>query len=263
MLPEVHVIRLGRMSYAPAWDLQRQLQAELITAKRSGITGDAAPSHKLLIVEHPPVFTLGKNGSDTHLLASAELLKSRGAEYVEVDRGGDITFHGPGQLVAYPILDLDRITYSDGKKGTDIHKYLRELEEAVIGVAAEYGISSDRVEGRTGVWVNADERGPERKICAMGIRCSRWVTMHGIALNATTDLTYFDLIVPCGITDRGVTSLEKEIGQHVDLDIVSNQFLRHFADRFDVHLTELPEGQSFVAPATVSANFPEAAVAQL
>lgn len=257
MHPEVHVIRLGRMSYAPAWDLQRQLQTELIAAKRAGITGDDAPAHKLLLVEHPHVFTLGKNGTSAHLLASAELLKRHDAEYVEVDRGGDITYHGPGQLVAYPILDLDRITYSDGKKGTDIHKYLRELEEAVIGVAAEYGISSDRVEGRTGVWVNADEYGPERKICAMGIRCSRWVTMHGIALNINTDLSYFNLIVPCGITDRGVTSIAKEIRQPVDIDVVSNNFLQHFADRFHVQLVELPESQ----PLVVHNEFHEAAPA--
>ena len=233
------------MSYAPAWDLRRELQAELIDAKRSKTSGDDAPSHKLLLVEHPHVFTLGKNGSDTHLLASAELLKNRGAEYVEVDRGGDITYHGPGQLVAYPILDLDRITYTDGRKGTDIHKYLRELEEAVIGVAAEYGIISDRVEGRTGVWVDADERGPERKICAMGIRCSRWVTMHGIALNVSTDLSYFNMIVPCGIADRGVTSIEQETGRSVDLETVSNQFLRHFAERFGVHPVELPAERLF------------------
>jgi len=151
-----------------------------------------------------------------------------------VDRGGDITFHGPGQLVVYPILDLDRLTYPDGGRGTDIHRYLRELEEAVIRTCADYGVEADRVDGRTGVWVGPDARGLERKICAMGIRCSRWVTMHGLAFNLNTDLGWFGHIVPCGIDDRGVTSLAHEVGRPVDDAEAAERLLTHLAARFGV-----------------------------
>ncbi len=165
--------------------------------------------HVFLLVEHPPVYTLGKNGRLDHLLLSEEALRARGAEFFHIDRGGDITFHGPGQLVGYPILDLDRFF-------TDIHRYLRELEETIIRTCADYGLQAGRVAGRTGVWIGPDARGPERKICAMGIRCSRWVTMHGFAFNLNTDLRFFSYIVPCGIADRGVTSLAAELDRPVD-----------------------------------------------
>jgi lipoyl(octanoyl) transferase len=237
-------VRLGHLAYDRAWDLQRRIQAQLVEAKRRGDPAGERPPHALLIVEHPPVFTLGRNGSRSHLLASDALLASRGATYVEVDRGGDITYHGPGQIVAYPILDLDRIEYPDGRRGTDIHRYLRELESAVIATCAHYGIAADRVADRTGVWVGPDARGPERKICAMGIRCSRWVTMHGLALNVNTDLSYFDLIVPCGITDRGVTSLARELDGPVEERAVADTLLSAIAERFDLVPEELLPGDA-------------------
>lgn len=216
------------MDYEPAWTLQKRLQARLIAAKRSDPPQEIP--HLLLFVEHPPVYTLGKNGDTTHLLASEELLRQRGAQFFHIDRGGDITYHGPGQIVGYPILDLDRFF-------TDVHRYLRELESVVIDTCSAYGISGDRVNGRTGVWVGPDERGFERKICAMGIRCSRWVTMHGFALNVATDLGYFDLIVPCGINDRSATSIESELGREVDRREVQQLLASHFARRFDASMS--------------------------
>ena len=201
--PNVAVARwLGEVPYQEAWDLQRSIRDELIAAKRAD--PPVALDHQVLGVQHPPVYTLGKSADETNLLASSEELDRIGAETVSIDRGGDITFHGPGQLVVYPVLDLDRIF-------RDLGRYLRALEDAVIGTLAEYEIAGTRVDGRTGVWVGPDERGPERKICAMGIHCSRWVTTHGLALNVSTDLDYFDNIIPCGIRDRGVTSIAQEI----------------------------------------------------
>lgn len=224
----VIVCHLGRVAYRPTWALQRRVQERLIAAKQAGET-DRLP-HVLLVVEHPPVFTLGKSGDARHLLLSEEALAARGAEYVPVDRGGDITFHGPGQLVAYPILDLDSLRYPDGGRGTDIHRYLRELEEAVARTCADYGLAAGRVPGRTGVWIGPDARGDERKVCALGVRCSRWVTMHGLAFNLNPDLGWFDLIVPCGIADRGVTSLERELGHPVAWDEAASRLLAHLAD---------------------------------
>ncbi len=224
---DVVVCHLGHLAYREAWELQRQVQARLIAAKRSDPPTHL--SHAMLLVEHPPVFTLGKSGDRGHLLLTEQVLAEKGAEFIQVDRGGDITFHGPGQLVGYPILDLDRFY-------TDIHRYLRELEKSIIATCSEYGLDADRITGRTGVWIGPDERGPERKICAMGIRCSRWVTMHGFALNMNTDLGWFDMIVPCGIGDRGVTSLARELGHSVDETEVAARFLKHFASRFEVDL---------------------------
>lgn len=229
------ICHLGRADYEPTWALQRALQQRLATAKRAE-PPEPLP-HVLLTVEHPPVFTLGKSGDRAHLLASDDALAARGATFVPVDRGGDITFHGPGQLVAYPILDLDRLRYPDGARATDIHRYLRELEEAVIRTCADYGLGAGRVPGRTGVWIGPDARGPERKVCALGIRCSRWVTMHGLALNLNTDLSFFDLIVPCGIADRGVTSLARELGRPVDEAEAAGRFIGHFAERFGLEPT--------------------------
>lgn len=245
----VTVCHLGRAAYAPTWALQQRIQERLIEAKRS----DAAETlpHVLLLVEHPPVYTLGKSGEAAHLLLSEEALEKRGATFHHVDRGGDITYHGPGQLVAYPILDLDRFF-------TDIHRYLRELEEAIIRTCRGYGLEAQRIEGRTGVWIGPDDKGLERKICAMGVRCSRWVTMHGLAFNLNTDLSFFDHIVPCGISDRGVTSLKKELGRSVDESEVRAQVLDHFANRFGAALTvlEKAEARSFLetfAPAPEAA----------
>ena len=200
------VFRLGRVPYAAALEMQRALQAGLVAARRE----TSGPSHALLVVEHDPVFTLGASGDAANVLLSEEALAAHGAQFARTDRGGDVTFHGPGQTVAYPILDLNRLASPAGETLRDLHRYLRALEEAVIETCAGVGVAAGRVPGRTGVWVGPDARGPERKVCAMGIRCSRWVTMHGLALNVTTDLSWFDLIVPCGIADRGVTSLARE-----------------------------------------------------
>ncbi|HEX7072228.1 MAG TPA: lipoyl(octanoyl) transferase LipB [Rhodothermales bacterium] len=231
---------LGRIPYRPAWDLQKRLQARLIEARRTG-EAERLP-HLLLFVEHPPVYTLGRNGNAANLLVSKAVLEERGAEFVHIDRGGDITFHGPGQLVGYPIIDLNRVF-------TDIHRYLRCLEEAVIRTLAEYGVSAGRVEGRTGVWVGPDERGPERKICALGVRCSRWVTMHGFAFNLNTDLSYFDLMIPCGIADRGVTSLARELGHAVDEAPVRERLAAHLSDVLGLAITRIlepPEALAFL-----------------
>ncbi len=220
----------GRMQYEPAWDLQRRLQARLIAAKRRK-PAEIVP-HVLLFVEHPPVYTLGKSGDAEHLLASDELLRQRGATFVKIDRGGDITYHGPGQIVGYPILDLDRFF-------RDVHRYLRELEEMIMRTCAGYGVMGARSDGRTGVWIGPDGRGSERKICAMGIRCSRWVTMHGFAMNVNTDLSYFSHIVPCGISDRGVTSLAEELGRRIDPEAVRQRIIHHFAELFDAEVSRL------------------------
>jgi lipoyl(octanoyl) transferase len=230
------VCHLGRVPYEPAWALQRRVHDRLIAAKRAGEA--EPPPHVLLFVEHPPVFTLGKNGHPTNLLADAGALAARGATFVPVDRGGDITYHGPGQIVGYPILDLDRLRYPDGRRGADIHRYLRELEEAVIRTCADYGLAAGQVSGRTGVWIGPDARGPDRKVCAFGVRCSRWVTMHGLALNVDPDLSYFDLIVPCGISDRGVTSLARELDRAVDPAEVTGRLLGHLATGFGASVSE-------------------------
>jgi lipoyl(octanoyl) transferase len=247
MRETVHICHLGHTPYDAAWAIQRRVQERLISAKRAGPAGGSPPL-AMLVLEHPPVFTLGRNGDRANLLADAARLELRGATFVAVDRGGDITFHGPGQLVVYPILDLDRLAYPDGRRATDIHRYLRELEGAVIDTLAEYGLEGNAVSGRTGVWVGPDASGAERKICAMGVRCSRWVTMHGLAFNLNTDLSYFDLIVPCGISDRGVTSLAWELGHEVDEHAVASRFIRHFASRFGVELAEHrgPEALAFL-----------------
>lgn len=230
----VLVFNLGRMAYAPAWDLQRRLQHRLIRAKRENGTTAPLP-HLLLFVEHPPVYTLGKSGDASNLLASDEQLVQRGATFHHVDRGGDITYHGPGQIVGYPLLDLDRFF-------TDIHRYLRELEETIILTCGRYGVKGGRIAGRTGVWVGPDDRGPERKICAMGIRCSRWVTMHGFALNVNTDLSYFSHIIPCGISNRQATSLTQEIGTAVSETEVMQILIESFAERFDAQVEAVPTG---------------------
>ena len=222
---EVVVCQLGRVQYEPAWQLQKRIQATLIAAKREDPVRELP--HVLLAVEHPPVYTLGKSGDARHLLVSEELLASQGATFIHIDRGGDITFHGPGQLVGYPILDLDRVC-------RDVHLYLRNLEEAGIRTCAAYGISAGRVDGKTGVWIGAENELTARKICALGIRCSRWVSMHGFAFNVNTDLKYFDNIVPCGIANRAVTTLAKELGAPVDADDVLSEWLKNFAEVFDV-----------------------------
>jgi lipoyl(octanoyl) transferase len=226
MMKYIDVYDLGNEPYRPVWDLQKKLQHGLITQKRNirdGLLDTYKTNDMLLFVEHPHVYTLGKSGNSSHLLKAIEELSQIEAEYIEIDRGGDITYHGPGQIVGYPILDLDR-------HFTDIHKYLRFLEEVIIRTCADFGIKAGRIEGLTGVWVG------QQKICAMGIRCSRWVTMHGFAFNVTTDLSYFDHIVPCGISDKSVTSLADQTESYIDPENVKECLVEHFSEIFDVSI---------------------------
>ncbi len=221
------VCHLGRMGYDEAWSLQQKIQARLIDVKR----GDLPMSRNVLLtVEHPPVYTLGKSGNPENLLASESDLAEHGATFVHTDRGGDITFHGPGQLVGYPILDLDRFF-------TDIGRYLRKLEQVLIRACAHYDIAAERVAGRTGVWLGVGTQ-RERKIGAMGIRCSRWVTMHGFALNMNTELEFYDSIIPCGIADRSVTSISRELGRYVDEDDCRIRVIDFFGKIFDATITD-------------------------
>lgn len=223
------VCHLGRVSYADAWKTQQAAQNLLVKAKREGNV-EPIPNF-LLTVEHPPVYTMGKSGDQNNLLLSEDELRGRNVSFFQTDRGGDVTYHGPGQLVGYPIMDLDRFF-------TDIGRYLRTLESVMITVCESYGLSAGRVEGRTGVWVDVDS-GNERKVCAFGIRCSRWVTMHGFALNMNTDLGYYDHIVPCGISDRGVTSLANELGHPIDAEACRSRVIAAFADEFKAPLFEI------------------------
>ena len=229
------VCQLGRQPYVPMWELQRAIQTRLIAAKRA--TPVEHIPHVLLLVEHPPVYTLGKSGAPENLLASEDELAERGAVFHQIDRGGDITFHGPGQLVGYPILDLDRFF-------RDIHLYMRNLEEVIIRTCSDFGLNTGRSEGRTGVWIGPDAQGLERKICAMGIRCSRWVTMHGFALNVATDLSFFSNIVPCGIDDRDVTSLVQECNALISLSDVQAPLALHFGDVFGANIERLDQAAS-------------------
>jgi len=218
----VHLRHLGRIGYAEAWSLQEGLLAANVEAKSAwhrlppeARTPASGPPtiHHLLLCEHPPVYTLGKRGSIDHLLLPEAQLAARGIDFFRTNRGGDITFHGPGQVVGYPILDLERFR-------PDIGRYLRDLEEVIIRVMAAYGLEGRRSPGETGVWLDPETPGLARKICAMGVRCSRWVTMHGFALNVTTDLSYFDGIVPCGIRGKQVASLSAELGRPVAMEEV-------------------------------------------
>lgn len=227
---------LGRVPYREAWALQRAVQADLLAVRGEG--RDARPA--LLVVEHPPVFTLGASGRDTHVTASEAEIAARGGEIVASDRGGDVTFHGPGQVVVYPLLDLERLATPEGETLRDLHRYLRELEEAIIRTCADVGVRAGRVAGRTGVWVGPDARGPERKVAAIGIRTSRWTTLHGLALNVTTDLSWFGLIVPCGIADRGVTRLADETD--ADLSGVTGALVGHLGERLGLDLTVHDDG---------------------
>lgn len=227
MSKNVELYDLGSASYQPIWDLQHAVQQRIIEDKRAEQRGDLVGERLddiLLFVEHPHVYTLGKSGKEDHLLRSLNELEKLDAEFVNIDRGGDITYHGPGQIVGYPILDLDR-------HFTDVHKYLRYLEEVMIRVCVDFGFEAGRIKGATGVWVN------EAKICAMGIRCSRWVTMHGFALNVNTDLRYFSNIVPCGIDDKSVTSLQKLAGKEIEMNAVKERIVFHFQDVFNVSIS--------------------------
>ncbi len=221
---------LGLIDYKEAWDYQEKLLKEAVDLKiafRNGQTNEI-PNNYLLFCQHPHVYTLGKSGKQEHLLLDDQQLLDKDAKYYKINRGGDITYHGPGQLVVYPIFDLEQFF-------TDIHKYLRLLEEAVILTLRDFGIISGRVEGLTGVWIEEDtERA--RKICAMGVKCSRWVTMHGIGFNINTDLNYFSHIIPCGIDDKAVTSMQQELERKIDIEEVSTKLLNHISDLFEFKL---------------------------
>ena len=225
---------LGVKSYKPTWDYQEELllkntQLKSINRANEQPANQANTEHRLLMVEHPPVFTLGKSGKREHVLVSEEQLQNLGIEFYHINRGGDITYHGLQQVVGYPILDLDKFK-------TDLGWYLRSLEEVIIQVLAEYGLEGDRSSGETGVWLSPEDPFLARKICAMGIKCSRWITMHGFALNVNTDLSHFEYIVPCGIQGKAVTSLEKELGRKVDYAEVKQKIKFHFEQVFDCDL---------------------------
>jgi lipoyl(octanoyl) transferase len=228
--PNVLFKDLNLMDYKECWDYQETLFNETVALKianRNTETHLQLPTkNHLLFVEHPNVYTLGKSGDSSHLLINETQLEEKKATYYKINRGGDITYHGPGQLVGYPILDLDYFF-------TDIHKYLRLLEETIILTLDEYGIKAGRSKGETGVWLDEDNVFKARKICAMGVRCSRWVTMHGWGFNVNSNLDYFKNIIPCGIQDKEVTSLNKELGHDVDLNEVKQKLKKHFSQLFD------------------------------
>ncbi len=225
MKQEIYFKDLGLRSYKEVWDLQEVLLKQNVERKANEADRTTTVNH-LLFVEHPPVYTLGKSGKEEHVLINEETLKQKGIEYFHINRGGDITFHGPQQLVGYPILDLDKFK-------TDLGWYLRSLEQVMIDTMAEYGVRGDRSKGETGVWIDVGVKGKERKICAMGIKCSRWITMHGFAFNVNTDLSYFDFIIPCGIQNKQVTSLQKELGRAVDMNEFKEKVKRNFEKVFE------------------------------
>ena len=234
---------LGRMGYSECWDLQRSLFDRVLAVKRgvaamegaeAGAAAEALADlsgHEagwLLTVEHNPVYTLGKSGKDENMLVPEAYLRSIGAEFFHIDRGGDVTFHGPGQIVGYPILDLEQL-------GIGLREYIDSIEEAIIGVCREWGIEAGRVAGASGVWIDGDTP-RARKICAIGVKSSRYVTMHGFALNVATDLKYFNHINPCGFVDRGVTSIEREVGHAVDFEQVKMQVVKHLSEKLKIEI---------------------------
>lgn len=246
-LDKQHVIfeDLGIIKYKSAWDYQEVLvkknidikseirkeeEAHNVSIHHSPFTIHNKTSNHLLFCEHPPVYTLGKSGHIENVLLTEHEMEEKEIEFFKTNRGGDITFHGLQQVVGYPILDLENFY-------TDIGKYLRSLEEVIILTIAEYGIKGGRSKGETGVWIEPGVIGKERKICAMGIRCSRWITMHGFALNVNTDLSYFNNIIPCGIVNKQVTSVEREVGYKIDFDEIKEKIKRNFARVFDVEIT--------------------------
>ena len=230
----VHFKDLGRIDYQACWDHQEELFQAIIQQKienRKHPEREKDTQDHLLFVEHPHVYTLGKSGSLDNLLLDEQGLKEKEATFYKINRGGDITYHGPGQIVGYPIINLDHYF-------TDIHKYLRYIEEAIILTLREFGIESDRYPGYTGVWIDAD-KDSARKICAIGVRTSRWVTMHGFAFNVNTDLSYFGNIVPCGIDDKDVTSMERELGKKVDEQKVKEIILEKLATLFEMEIVRI------------------------
>lgn len=233
---KVYYQNLGLIDYKEAWDYQEKIFNEIIQEKlqnreRQYSDKSLTPNY-LLLCQHPHVYTLGKSGDSNNLLINDSELKKRGVSFYHINRGGDITYHGPGQIVGYPIIDLDNFT-------TDIHKYLRFLEEAIILTLQEFGIDSGRIPGLTGVWLDTDNNAKARKICAIGVKTSRWVTMHGFALNVNTDLDFFNYIVPCGIDDKAVTSLSKELNRNVEISNVEEKVKRNIEKVFEMELINL------------------------
>lgn len=222
----------GSISYAKAWDDQTAIQQELVALKRSNRDLNEErrvdPIHSLIFCNHPHVYTLGKSGSEDHLLIDKQQRDDQNIEFYKINRGGDITYHGPGQIVGYPIFDLEHFF-------TDVHKYVRFLEEAIIRLLAKYEVKAGREEGYTGVWLPSTTKKPKRKICAIGVHLSRWITLHGFAFNVNTDLSYFNHIIPCGIneSDKAVTSLAEELGRAMDIEKVKNELKQILADLFE------------------------------
>ena len=223
------------MGYLECWEKQRTMFDGMLQRKRTGqVCDDVANPEQvgtagvIYLVEHNPVYTLGKSGKSENMLVSEPYLRSIGAEFYHIDRGGDVTYHGPGQVVGYPILDLEQL-------GIGLREYIDSLEEAIIGVCREWGIEAGRIAGASGVWLDGDSP-RARKICAIGVRASRYVTMHGFAMNVNTDLKYFSHINPCGFVDKGVTSLEKELGHEVDIELVKAQIVKHLAEKLKIEI---------------------------
>jgi lipoyl(octanoyl) transferase len=235
MRQQINVNDLGLIDYQQAWDFQESLLQQNVRIKleasRSTDNNSLTTNNYLLFCEHPPVYTLGKSGHKENLLINEQQLKEKAISFVPTNRGGDITFHGPGQIVGYPILDLEHFF-------TDLGRYLRSLEETVIRTLADFGITAGRSAGETGVWLDPENPVKARKICAMGVRCSRWVTMHGFALNVNTDLGYFNDIIPCGIADKQVASMHVELGRPVPPEEVKIALKKHFAIVFGAELLE-------------------------
>jgi lipoyl(octanoyl) transferase len=231
---------LGIIKYKKAWDYQKNLVGHIFETNKinSGLPFCEQNSNYnfLLFCEHPHVYTLGKHGSESNLLIPDKLLKKKGIEFFKSDRGGDITYHGPGQIVGYPIFDLEAL-------GIRTKEYIFKMENAIIGVLEDYSLKAERLEGATGVWIDAHIPGKARKICAMGVKITKGVTMHGFALNVNTDLTYYQYINPCGFTDKGVTSLEKELGQKVDIEEVKEKLKKSFCDVYNINIS-----QEFIGP---------------
>ncbi len=233
MSKKTNFIHLGLKDYKEAWDFQEAIFKKTVDQKienrKLPVEEQVETENHLIFCYHPHVFTLGKSGDENHLLANEHFLKEKEASFYKINRGGDITYHGPGQIVGYPILDLDHFF-------SDIHKYLRFLEEAVILTLREYGIEAGRIEGLTGVWLDWENTSNARKICALGVKSSRWVTMHGFAFNVNTNLEYFNYIVPCGIPDKAVTSLKKELDEEIDINEVEDKLKKNLEQVFEMEL---------------------------
>lgn len=235
MRAQVIYRNLGNIAYADAWTYQKKLLGQVQEIKQANNSDPACVQGDqflfLLLCEHPPVYTLGKSGSESNLLVNEEFLKTKGAEFFRIDRGGDITYHGPGQIVGYPIFDLEML-------GIGVKEYIYRIEESIIRVVAEYGIQAGRLKGAAGAWIDPDDPEKARKICAIGVRVSRGVTMHGFAFNINTDLDYYRYINPCGLTGKGVTSLQHELGKSIELESVRKKTVRHMAELFPIQFVE-------------------------